>query len=57
MDNFLVLAVIGILFLFLLLFIIMRNKKDQKELEDTLNQDYRKPKHSNDIENDENNRM
>ena len=54
MDNLLVLAVIGILFLFLLLFLIMRNRKDQKELEDTLNQDYRKHKHSDDVENAEN---
>jgi hypothetical protein len=39
-----VLAIIAVVLLALLLFLIIRNKKDRKELENTLNQDYKKPR-------------
>lgn len=38
-----VLGIIGAVLIALLLFIIIRNKKDRKELENKLNQDYKKP--------------
>ncbi len=39
-----VLLPVGALLLALLLFVILKNRKDKKELVDKLNQDYRKPK-------------
>lgn len=38
-----VLGVIAVVLLALLLFVIIRNKKDRKKLEDQLNRDYKKP--------------
>jgi len=43
MDWYLI-AIIGVMILALLVFVIRRNQKDKKELENKLNQDYRKPR-------------
>jgi large-conductance mechanosensitive channel len=42
--NGTVLAIVAIILLALMLFMVVRNKKDRKKLEDQLNQDYKKPK-------------
>ena len=39
-----ILIPVGIILLALLIFLIVRNNKDRKNLENKLNQDYRKPK-------------
>jgi len=39
-----ILVIVGVILVALLLFIIIKNKKDGKELENQLNQDYKKPK-------------
>ena len=47
------LVIVGVILMALLLFLITKNKKDRKELENQLNQDYKKPKeaeHDNDAE-------
>ena len=44
MNNPFTIALFALGVLILLLFIIIRNKKDRKELENKLNQDYKKPK-------------
>lgn len=41
--NYLVLIAAGIFIVVLLVFVIQRNKKDRKEFEQHLNEDYRKP--------------
>ena len=56
MDDIATLAIGGVLLVFLLLFIILKNKKDRRELEEKLNQDYHKRDHSNDPENTVNER-
>ena len=43
MTNYAVLAGFAVLVVVLLLFIILRNKKDKKEFVDQLNTDYKKP--------------
>jgi preprotein translocase subunit YajC len=40
--NGTVLAIVAIILLALMLFMVVRNKKDRKKLEDQLNQDYKK---------------
>ena len=42
--NGTVLAIVAIILLALMVFMVVRNKKDRKKLEDQLNQDYKKPK-------------
>jgi LPXTG-motif cell wall-anchored protein len=54
MDNLILSVIIGLLLLALLLFIILKNRKDKKDLEESIKQNYPKPRqHSNDIENSE----
>jgi hypothetical protein len=54
MEKYLLPAIAVIIVIFLVLFIIWRNKLDRKELEEKLNQDYQKPhKHGNDVESTE----
>lgn len=49
------LIIIGILVVALLVFLVVRNRKDEKELEDKLKNDYRKPRdNEGDIETEEN---
>lgn len=44
-----ILLPVGFLLILLLLFVIIRNRKDEKELEHQLNEDYEKPrKHEDD---------
>ena len=43
-SNPFVLAVIGLVLIVLIVFLIVRNKKDRKQLEDQLNQDFKKTK-------------
>lgn len=51
MENYLLPAVVGVLLILLVVFVIWRNNIDRKNLEENLNQDYRKPqKHGNDVE-------
>ena len=38
------LAIIGVVLVALLFFLMLKNKKDRKELENKLNQDYKKPR-------------
>lgn len=40
--------VIGFAILALLVFIILRNRKDKKEMEEQMNEDYEKPRHHED---------
>ena len=42
--NGTVLAIVAIVLLALMIFMVARNKKDRRKLEDQLNQDYKKPK-------------
>jgi len=47
------LVIVGVILIALLLFLITKNKKDRKELENQLNKDYKKPKeaeHDDDVE-------
>jgi hypothetical protein len=44
MDNMIVIGVVALLLVALLVFINLKNKKDRRELEDKLNQDYKKPR-------------
>ena len=47
------LVIVGVILIALLLFIITKNRKDRKEFENNLNQDYKKPKeaeHDDDVE-------
>jgi hypothetical protein len=41
--NIPVLVAVGMLFLLMVVFLVRRNKKDRKEMEKQLNNDYRKP--------------
>lgn len=51
MDNYLLPAIVGVLLVFLVMFVIWRNNIDRKDLENNLNQNYSKPrKHGNDVE-------
>ena len=53
MDNIFAITIFGLLVIVLLLFIIIRNKKDRKDLENQLNQDYKKTKdEEGDVETD-----
>jgi hypothetical protein len=52
--NWFVLIPVGIGAVALLVFLVMRNIKDEKKFEDQLNNDYRKPKNDKgDVEIDE----
>jgi len=42
--NWQLIIIFGIAAIALLVFLVVRNIKDKKELEDKLNQDYRKPR-------------
>ena len=42
--NWLILIIFGILAIALIIFLIVRNQKDEKDFEKTLNNDYPKPK-------------
>jgi large-conductance mechanosensitive channel len=42
--NGTVLAIVAIILLALMVFMVVRNKKDRKKLEHQLNHDYKKPK-------------
>lgn len=54
MENVLLSAIIIILLAALVLFIILKNRKDKKELEESVKQNYPKPRfRSDDIENSE----
>lgn len=54
MDNLLLSVIIAILLVALLLFIILKNRKDKKELEENIKQNYPHPRHrSDDVENAE----
>ena len=51
--NGTVLVIVGVILVALLLIIITKNKKDRKEFENQLNEDYKKPKaseHDEDVE-------
>ncbi len=49
------LIIIGILVVALLVFLVVRNRKDEKEFESKLKNDYRKPRdNEGDIETEEN---
>jgi LPXTG-motif cell wall-anchored protein len=41
--NYFALAIIGLVLMVLILFLVFKNKKDRRELENKLNQDYKKP--------------
>lgn len=43
--NFAVIIITGLALAVLIFFLIFKNKKDRKEFENKLNQDYRKPSH------------
>ena len=47
------LVIFGVILIALLMFIITKNKKDRKELENQLNQDYKKPKEAEHDEDEE----
>ncbi|MDZ4795698.1 MAG: hypothetical protein SGI83_15575 [Bacteroidota bacterium] len=52
--NWLVLIPVGIAAIALIVFLIVRNQKDEKAFENKLNNDYRKPKNDeSDVETDE----
>lgn len=42
--NWTVIIIVGVVLIALVIFLIARNRKDEKELEHTLNEDYPKPK-------------
>jgi len=44
--NYFALAVIGLVLMVLLFFLVFRNKKDRRDLEKQLNEDYKKPTES-----------
>lgn len=51
--NYFTLAIIGLILMVLLLFLVFKNKKDRRDLENKLNQDYKKPnesEHTKDID-------
>ena len=52
--NWPVLIIFGILAIALIIFLVVRNMKDEKKLEEEIKQDYRKPRNEEgDIEIDE----
>jgi hypothetical protein len=52
--NWLIVIIVGILAISLIVFLVIRNQKDEKEFEKELDNDYPKPKSENrGIENDE----
>jgi hypothetical protein len=55
MDTFLI-VIIALVLAILILFLIIRNRKDEKKFENQLKNDYPKPK-VHDIEGDEEERM
>ena len=46
MLNSNVLAIVAVLLLALLVFMVVKNKRDRKSFEQQMNQDYKKPKES-----------
>lgn len=46
--NWTIIIIVGILLIALLVFLIMRNQKDEAEFEKNLNNDYTKPKDEKD---------
>ena len=51
--NYFALAIIGLVLMVLLLFLVFKNKKDRRDLEKKLNQDYKKPtesEHTRDVD-------
>ena len=51
--NYFALAIIGLVLMVLLLFLVFKNKKDRRDLEQKLNQDYKKPtesEHTRDVD-------
>ncbi len=54
MDNLFASAIVALLLVALLLFVILKNRKDKKEVEEDIKQNYPRPRHrSNDAENAE----
>ncbi|HZF65659.1 MAG TPA: hypothetical protein VEZ55_14290 [Chitinophagaceae bacterium] len=48
--NWSILVIVGVLLLALVIFTIVRNQKDEKDLENKLNNDYRKPQEHTDAD-------
>lgn len=56
--NWLIIIVVGILAIFLIIFLVIRNQKDKKKFTGQLNNDYSKPRdEEGDIEVDDTNRQ